>query len=87
MYSVVLFRFPHLERPFNPHPFHHVTIPFFINGRSHHPMQSGFTRALYLQFSIINCDRIQSHIYFTIFSHFILSYLTIFSSTVQIART
>jgi hypothetical protein len=33
-------------------------------------MQSGFTRALFLQVSIINCDRIQSHIYFTIFSHF-----------------
>jgi len=27
-------------------------------------MQSGFTRALFLQVSIINCDRIQSHIYF-----------------------
>jgi hypothetical protein len=78
MYSVVPFRFPHLESPFNPHPFRHVTIPFFINGRSHHRMQSGFTRALFLQVSIINCDRIQSHIYFTIFSHFIHSYLTFF---------
>lgn len=33
---------------------------------------------LFLQVSIINCDRIQSHIYFTIFSHFIHSYLTFF---------
>jgi len=57
------FRFPHLESPFNAHPFRHVTIPFFINGHSHHSMQSGFTRALFLQVSIINCDRIQSHIY------------------------
>lgn len=78
MYSVAFIPFSHLESPFNPHPFHHVTIPFFINGRSHHSKQSGFTRALFLQVSINNCDRIQSHIYFTIFSHFILSYLTIF---------
>ena len=27
--------FPPLRSPFNPHPFYHVTIPFFINGRSH----------------------------------------------------
>lgn len=76
MYSVVTFRFPHLESPFNPplssrhHSlFHQRTLP-------HHPTQSGFTRAFFLQVSIINCDRIQSHIYFTIFSHFIHSYLT-----------
>jgi len=29
-----------LRKSFNPHPFHHVTspFPFFINGRSHHPI-------------------------------------------------
>lgn len=37
MYGVVTLYFPHLEGPFNTHPSHHVTVPFFINGRSHHP--------------------------------------------------
>ena len=37
---------PNLEVPFNRSPLHHVTIPFFINGLSHHhPRNPDFSRA------------------------------------------
>ena len=61
-------------------PFHNVTIPFFINGPSHHhPHDPEFTRASFLQVCIINCVPIHRiYIYFTIFSHFIHSHHTFF---------